>query len=815
MPTTDRRARAPQSLAAIVLAALALPSAPVAAQSTDGARADTLEMVIVTARRIEQSADDVGMDIQAFTGERLDTLRVNSVADLTNLVPSFTLAQSYQGVPTYTLRGIGFNTINMSATSTVGSYVDEIAYPYPIMNSGPIFDLQRVEVLKGPQGTLFGRNTTAGLINMVTNKPTDTFEGLLRAEVGNYDTTNFEGAISGPLTDTLAGRIALRTEDSGEGWQHSNTSGEKQGEVHRYGLRAALSFAPTDRLAIDLSYNGWRNESDTLASQVIALTPATADSPFNAPGLTDYIAGNQPDASDDADWAPRGERSADIGTGLGLPGDLEEDSHLHALGLRVGYEFGEDLRLISLTGYQDLERGALVDFGGAPAEILVQDLEGEIESFSQELRLEGELDRTQWLLGAYYAQDELLDSNRTLLGDNANIGLIRAFTMSLLDSPFNTGGYTAEEASQAFRTFRDSADFDVRSWSVFGSATHELRENLALTAGLRYTEDRQDYAGCSLDFNGNMLPNVNVTNRSLFLSNYGAMVDEIEQGECLTFDPVSGEYILVESETNEDNVAWRLGLDWFATPDTLLYASIAQGAKAGNTPVNAANISTQNAPVSQEQLLAYELGVKATLLQQRLQVNASAFFYDYDDKQLTVFFRDPIYTILGRLDNVPQSEAYGLDTEITWRVTQHLTAVAAGTLLRTEVQDFSNFDAAGTPADYDGAEFPYSPDTSASLTLLYARPLTGALGMNAYVNGRYQSDSKSELDDNDVSRVDAWGVINAGVGIAALDGKWDLTLWGANLTDEYYWLAVTQNANTWVRLPGKSRTWGATLSWHF
>ena len=85
----------------------------------------------------------------------------------------------------------------------------------------------------------------------------------------------------------------------------------------------------------------------------------------------------------------------------------------------------------------------------------------------------------------------------------------------------------------------------------------------------------------------------------------------------------------------------------------------------------------------------------------------------------------------------------------------------------------------------------------------------------AYVNGRYQSDSKSELDDNEVSRVDAWGVINAGVGIAALDGRWDVTLWGANLTDEYYWLAVTQNANTWVRLPGKSRTWGATLSWHF
>lgn len=806
---------ATSAAACVVPVLLALLPLSSGAAESSAEQVKPLEMVIVTARRMEQTANDVGLDVQAYTGEKLERLRIDSVSDLTALVPSFTVAQSYQGVPTYTLRGIGFNTVNMSATSTVGTYIDEVAYPYPIMNSGPVFDMQRVEVLKGPQGTLFGRNTTAGLINLVTNKPADAFEGMARMELGNFETTNFEGMVSGPLTDQLSGRLALRTEDSGEGWQKSNSSSDTQGEVHKYGLRAALAFAPTPQLAIDVSYNGWLNQSDTLASQATGLSASTADSAFNAPGLLDYIEQNAPRNNNEADWAPRAQRSADIGTGLGLGGDLAEDSELHALKLAINYEFDNGMRLNALTGYQDLERKALVDFGGAPYELLVQDLDGSIESLSQELRLEGEWNDTQWLLGAYYAKDDILDSNRTLLGQNANVGLIRAFTVPLLDSPFNAGGYTIEEATQAFRTFRDEAHMDVESWSVFASATQELMEDLSLTAGLRYTEDSQDYGGCSRDFNGNMLPNVNVTNRALFLAEYGALVDEIEQGECNTFDPETITYGLVESQTNEDNIAWRLELDWFVDPDTLLYGSVSQGAKAGNTPVNAANISTQNAPVGQEELLAYELGVKATLLQQRMQWNASVFYYDYDDKQLAVFFRDPIFTILARLANVPKSEAYGLDTELTWGITEHFTAIAAATLLHTEIQDYIGIDSLGQPADYDGAKFLYSPEVSGTLTLLYNRPLTQSLGLSINLNGRYQTDSAGDLEDSAEARVDAFGVLNGGIGIYALDASWDINLWGSNLTDEYYWLAVTQNANTWVRLPGKARTYGATLTYRF
>ncbi len=774
-----------------------------------------LETVIVTAQRIEQSANEVGMDIQTITGAQMDRLRITDVEDITAVIPAFTVSQSYQGVPTYTLRGIGFNTINLSAKSTVGTYMDEVALPYPALNAGPIFDLQRIEVLKGPQGTLFGRNTTAGLINLVTNKPTDDFEAMVRVELGNYETANLEGAVSGPLTDTVGARLAFRTEYSGEGWQESNTRGEKHGEVDRQGLRLALSWQPAEETLVEFSYNWWQNQSDMLVAQSIGLTLSTTGSAFNAPGLLEYLDTYVPDSNSDADWAPRERYSQDIGTGLGVDDDIAEDSRLHALKLHVAHEFNESLRLVSLTGYQDMVRDGLTDFSGAPWELLLQDLHGTIESISQELRLEGEREGVNWLLGAYYVNDELLDSNRTLLGENANVGLVRFGTTQLLGTPFNTRGYTAQQASEAFRTFRDVADMDVTSWSVFANADWELRENLSLTTGIRYTEDEQDYAGCSRDFNGNMLPNVNIANRALFLQNYGVLADEISEGECNTFHIETGEFGIVESKLEEDNLAWRLALNWWPREDFLLYGSITQGAKSGETPVNPANIAFQNRPVTQEEVLAYELGIKATLYDGRVQANASAFYYDYKDKQLAVLFADPIYTVLPRLDNIPDSEAYGLDAEVSVGVTHYLTAIAAATFLKTEIGEYEGVDFSGDTVQFEGSEFLFSPDTSASLTLLYARPLSDGIGLIGSLNSRYQSKSHADLAGSDEFEIDDYALLNASIGLQSLDGRWEASLWGSNLTDEYYWLTVTQNANTTIRFPGRSRTWGATLTYRF
>ncbi len=243
--------------------------AETAAEPSDGE-------IIVTAQRRGESLNQVPMAVQAVTGETLKDLRVTDVRDLTAVAPSFTVSQSYQGVPTYTLRGIGFNTINLSATSTVGTYVDEVSYAYPIMNTGPMMDLERVEVLKGPQGTLYGRNTTAGLINFITAKPTNDFDASLSVDLGNYETINVGGHISGPLAEGISARVAFRSENSGKGWQVSNSRpNERLGKVSKFGVRGSLALDPFEGTHIDVSVNWWQNKSDTVAGQAIGFTPAT------------------------------------------------------------------------------------------------------------------------------------------------------------------------------------------------------------------------------------------------------------------------------------------------------------------------------------------------------------------------------------------------------------------------------------------------------------------------------------------------------------------------------------------------------------
>lgn len=803
-------------------AGLAIAAPAFAAEEAAANAASAEGEIIVTAQRRAESINDVGMAIQAVDGATLENLRVTDLRDLTAVAPSFTVSQSYQGVPTYTLRGIGFNTINLSSTSTVGTYVDEVAYAYPIMNTGPVMDLERVEVLKGPQGTLYGRNTTAGLINFITAKPTDSFEGSIRADLGNYQTYNIGGHLSGPLGEGIAARIAFRSENSDKGWQVSNTRGERQGEVQKLGVRGALAIDPAVGTHFDLSVTWWQNKSDTVVGQGIGFTPATNPVTgtsnsrfFNAPGLATYLAANAPTKASQADWAPYAQRSADIGTGLGLDGPLAEDNRFWGLKLRWDQDLGDTAKLVSLTSYNDFKRNALSDWSGAPYEILLQNTVGRIKSFAQDVHVEGESGPVTWLVGAYYANDRIIDSNRTMLGQNANVGLIRAAGAPLLASPiFNSGGYTLAQLQQAFRTYEDFGRIRTRTWSVFANADWELGDQFKISGGLRYTEDKQRYNGCSRDFNGNMLPNVNVVNRALYLQTYGVLAAPISQGQCNTFDPVTGTFGEVRSTLDENNVAWRVAFNWTPNSDTLVYSSVSRGYKSGTTPINAANLARQNAPVTQEKLTAYEVGIKATLADRAVQANLSAFYYDYADKQISTYFADPIYTALSRLDNVPKSKAYGVEGELTVRPATGLTLAANALWLKTRINDYNGTNAAGQAQNFDGAEFIYSPEFQGSLTLAYDAPVSDTLNLTGAVSARYQSKSNTIFEDLDLYKVDAYGTVNASLGLKSESG-WSVSLWAKNLFDKYYWSAVASNANVVVRFPNPPRTYGLTLGFDF
>ena len=280
----------------------------VALQSPAFAQADTapqaqqpvgLGDIVVTAQKREQAINDVPLSITAASGEKLASQGVANVADLVKIVPGFNYTESAFSTPVYTLRGIGFYDTSLAAKPTVSIYQDQVPIPFSIMTRGATLDLERVEVLKGPQGTLFGSNATGGAINYIAAKPTSTFRAGLDAGVDSFGQVSGGGFISGPISDTLTARVAVRTEQGGA-WQRSYTRDEKLGDRNFTTGRILLDFEPSDGVRFSLNLNGFIDKSDGQAGQLIGVVPL--GNPARLGPLATYPIA--PHNNRDADWTP-------------------------------------------------------------------------------------------------------------------------------------------------------------------------------------------------------------------------------------------------------------------------------------------------------------------------------------------------------------------------------------------------------------------------------------------------------------------------------------------------------------------------------
>jgi iron complex outermembrane recepter protein len=773
---------------------------PAYAQTTEGD--DGLQQVVVTAERRSENSNSVPMAIQALTGQTLSDLHVEDINNLAAAVPGFEVAPAYSGVPTLSIRGIGFNSVNVTATSTVGIYQDELAYPYPFMAKGPVFDMQRVEVLKGPQGTLYGRNTTAGLVEFVTNKPEQTFSAGVTGEAANYASYNFEGYLNTPINDQLADRVAFRTENSNDGWQYDMSRGDTLGRVSRWALRDSLLWTPSDSFEGLFTFSVWHDGSDTQAGQAIALNQTNRNNPltraFNAPGLVQYLAQNQPTSDSQAGFEDAAQRAVPVGLGPGM-GAPRADSDFYSGMARLTSQLSENLALVSLTGYNSLMRRDIVDASGAPFEILSNDYDDRIKSGSEELRLEGTGERFHWLLGGYYAYDDLRELNYFDIGQNSTVGLLR---------------YVVGDP-QAFRTGGGGGTGGSETESGFANGDFKFTDRVKLTAGLRYGRDKTWMDACSRDVNGNFLP---VENGFILPSlglEYGSTPNPIAANGCSTYDVATGQAGLIHRDLAEDNLSGRLALDYEPVEGTLVYASIARGVKSADIPIVPANVSAQYDPARQERLLAYEAGIKSSLAGHRAELDLSGFFYNYKDKQVSSYIPDPVFGALQELVNIPRSHAYGLDGQLQVRPFRDLMVQLNAVYLTTRIDDYQGYDALGQSFNYDGRHFSFAPRFTGSVTLDYAHPVTDRLLFHSMINSAYQAKSQADFGEDPYFAIAPYGLLNARLGLGSADERYTFSIWGRNLADKYYWTSVVDNQNLDVRFAGMPRTFGATFSYRF
>lgn len=440
---------------ALTFGTLALPL-PVLAQAAAPAATDAglIEDIIVTAQRRSESAQDVGVALSVLGGDELARRGLSNVNQLQDQTPSLEVVPAFGGgQPQFRLRGVGFEDYATNNTPTVGVYVDEVAYPVPVATQGVLFDIDRVEVLRGPQGTLYGRNTTGGAINFITRRPTADISAGIDAQYGRFDEFKAEGFVSGPISDKVRFRVSGVTEQGG-GFQKNRTTGQSLGDADRLFGRALLEFLPSDTTTVTVNLHGGRDQSEQTGLYLFR--------PFQTRGYGGPAGPVIP--ADTSRRATGWGLSSTFATLAGFDVDdkPQKDNESYGASLTVASELTDAISLTSITAYDHLDRRELADWDASASHESDTFWGSDVDVFSQELRLAStDTGPLSWVTGAYYASQKL---DEVFLTD---------FSQSL--------GFITDTS------YRQK----VESISGFGQVGYEVTEQVKLVAGLRYENEKR------------------------------------------------------------------------------------------------------------------------------------------------------------------------------------------------------------------------------------------------------------------------------------------------------------------------------------
>lgn len=717
-------------------AVLALAALPASAQTTAEVHTATVQDIVVTAQRRKQSSQDVGVALSVIGGGDLDEKGVNVLNDIENVVPNLEVDSQFgSGQPSFRIRGIGTREYSSNNASTVGVYVDEVAHPYTITTQGAMFDIARLEVLRGPQGTLYGRNTTGGAVNIITNAPTADRRAGVTAEYGSYDRYKVEGYVSGQIASGLLGRLAAVTEQGGA-WQYHRDTGERLGDRDKTAVRGSLTWDASQDVTVDLAATYAVDKSDGLGFRLRG--PYTvADGSVTYPADTAWrITG----------WELSPEMAAVSGRALGSKPGRDND------GLDLAARVEADLgwaTLNSVTAWQTFSRSEYNDWDGTRFNESDVYFYNDLEVLSQELRLSNEVGRLNWMVGAHYADESL---------DGGFYTQFRGADRTLINTPYEQS---------------------VQAMGVFTHNSFALTDRLSLIGGLRY-----EYEERSLTTSGTRRLNLPV-------------------GPEVTYD------------TDLSEVTGRLGLEYDLADNALLYASVARGVKSGGfTTYN----GTSATPFKPEIVIAYETGVKSDLFDNTLRLNGSVFFYDYENQQIQGLEYDRESGRLGKITNVPKSEIYGGEIELTWMPVEGLTISQNFGYKEGEYTEYFAIDGAATDAanPVDGPWDVIITNDRSGEPLQFPKYNYGGSVAYDWRMGGFDWRAETNYMQRDAiynaassSVLPGYWLWNANFSTGPSDANWRVSLWARNLFNTYY--EETRNGFNGSARPTASPNQGRTL----
>jgi len=720
------------------------------AQAQESGEQEFIEEIITTAQKREQSLQDIPISMQAVTDSQIRELGAAVVSDLENVVPSLhtggVVGSSNQHMG---IRGIVDFSRNPGIDARMGVYIDGIYQGRSYTADQPLLGLARVEVLRGPQGTLFGKNTVSGAINLVTKVPDENFVAEIQADAGNFGYVNGGAYLSGGLSDSVFASASV-SYDEWDGYETNPVLGLETGDYERVTARGKLRFLPSDSLEVILAADTSTRDTNT------PFYTSRSDQPYEA---SQNIAGR-----DEIDF---------WGTSL-----------------TVNYDLASGHTLTSLTALRENEYRLVIDDDLLPLDIQQTDFDETSEQLSQEIRIASPRhDRYDWVAGLYYLDMDNSTRRLARFGQDLYNVLVPAL------APFAA----ALEGTIATPHTVTSTDL-----ALFVHGNYRFSDALELTAGVRFTDSEKTVAWQQINSPADPAT---------------AAVLEEQTGLPLTQAPgalFGGiNFPLTANKRTESDVSPMIGLNWFFAADAMLYGKYSRGFKSGGFNSDFATAGLDFFEYGDEYVDSYELGLKSTLAEGRLQFNATLFTMVFQDFQVFQFLQNSQGQVSLALTNAAEATSEGIEVETQWFPTDRLELTFNATWLNAEYDRFEN---PGDPSlpPFTGNKLSFAPEWKTYLSAQYSLPIGNAGNLRFFADHAYVDESFSDpSNDPAVFKMDSYTLVNARISWVPSSERWEIAAWGRNLGDETYNRINNRNFLQFDRtIWGAPRTYGVSFNWY-
>ncbi len=761
-----------------------------AAQGVNDAGSAVLEEVVVTARHRKENLQSVPVTVTAISGDQILNAHVDNFQDIVSKMPGFLMNPDNITQPNLFMRGIGTDIRTSASNPGVAVFIDDVYLSRLAALNGDLWDLERVEVLEGPQSTLFGKNAVGGLVNFVTRKPTQTPYATAELTLGNYNTRIARAMVSGPLSNTVAGSFSFSS-SSHDGYGKNLLTGGRFDQVDAQTARGHLRFTPNDDLDIMLSADATRRRG---TGRLVTFKYTTRNQDFISPSPRAASVGG-PVCSDFV-----GQKFAnDFGSGPlngplnCAPADGRQDADDYGTSLRIDWKNALG-RLTSLSAYrhskilyQNNDAGTYMDFAAIepfvtpnesiPDDFYYQDKAEKVKQFSQELRLSSDTDGPlSWIAGLYFLHEDI---DRTVLGN------------FLFTDIFWYSG-----------TSRVIGNTAGRSYGIFGESTYRWDNGVGVTLGARFSDDKKDwdYLHDGYPLTGSYGPGISTPQGFTATSS----------GKWNAFTP-------------------NLVIDWKRNPDQYYYFKIARGYQSGgfgaedsaSTPVEA------TAQFKPEFAMNYEAGARLDLLDRKLRINPTLYWTRYTDLQIQTVV--PGFIATSVLANAGAARARGAELQVVAAPVKGLQVYGNYSYMDCKITASTPTTAVdGSSIDINGYTCRRAPKNSYTVGTRAEWGIGNAGSMFAQLDYRWSSMYYYDNDNNPISKVGSESRLDASLGVNSRDGRWQLSVWAKNLTDELLvsgrallytpdcrdFTCQSQSA-TLLDSYQPPRTFGATLRWNF